>query len=225
MAQLEALLQRTQDQPGIGSLDTLLDACYPFDRVRFVPHLCSTKRLHVIRRPPGFGRTTFLSTVIDCLDALSPCPCKDLWPGRVSSSRPCFNFNRGLILHLDLGRLSYETYEDLEENVADLLRSAVTRFIDKYQSYIGFSDEARTEVLAQCDPNGSLEDAMASYLALTSDHPNLFTARKGLAPDRCNPRQGPVPPSHELDRRGIHRQWAPRRIIRDGRRTHGIAHI
>ena len=61
-----------------------------------------------------------------------------------------------------MGSLSYETYENLEDNVADLVRGAVTRFLYKYQSYIGFSDKERTEVLAQCDPNGSLEDAMAS---------------------------------------------------------------
>ncbi|KAL1718155.1 hypothetical protein EV715DRAFT_201730 [Schizophyllum commune] len=195
------------------------------DRVRYVPYLCSTKRVNVIRRPPGFGCSAFLSSVADCLDVLSPRPCKDPWSGRLRRSRPYLDLNHGLILHLDLGCLSYETYENLEVNVADLLRSAVTRFLDKYQSYIGFSDKERTEVLAQCDPNGSLEDAMASYLALTSDHSSVSTARKGLAPNRCNPRQGPVPPSHELDRCGIHRQRAPRRIIRDGRRSHGIAHI
>ncbi|KAI5895595.1 uncharacterized protein SCHCODRAFT_02665915 [Schizophyllum commune H4-8] len=187
------------------------------DWVRCVPLMCSTRCLNVIRRPPGFGRSAFLSTVTDCLDVLSPRPCKELWSGPLSGSCPRFDFNCGQILHIDMGRLTYETDEQLKENTANLLRSAVTRFLDKYQSYIGFSDKERTEVLAQCDPNGSLEDAM--YLALTRDHPNVFT---GLAPDHCNPLQSPVWPSHDLGRRGIHRQRAPRRIIRDGRRSHGV---
>ncbi|KAL1759797.1 hypothetical protein FB107DRAFT_204524 [Schizophyllum commune] len=135
---------------------------HTYDCARFVPHMCTTRRLHVIRRLPGFGRSAFLSTVTDCLDVLSPRPCKEPWSGRLRKSRPCFNFNRGLILHLDMGRLSYETDEELEENVANLLRSAVTRFLDKYQSYIGFSDRERTEVLGQCKPYGLLEYAMAS---------------------------------------------------------------
>ncbi|KAI5832604.1 hypothetical protein K523DRAFT_234779 [Schizophyllum commune Tattone D] len=148
---------------GVLSSDILLRARHllhqSFDRARYVPLLCSSKRLNVIRRPPGFGRSAFLSTVIDCLDVVSHRRGEERRPRNGCSS---FNFNCGLILHLDMGRLSKETYEDLEENVADLLRSAVTHFLDKYQSYIGFSDEERTEVLAQCNPNGSLEDAMAS---------------------------------------------------------------
>ena len=146
----------------MGSPRSLCHNYHSPDCVRYVPYLCSTKRVNVIRRPPGFGRSAFLSSVADCLDVLSPRPCKEPWSERLQRSRPYFDLNHGLILHLDLGRLSYETYEDLEVNVADLLRGAVTRFLDKYQSYIGFSDKKRTEVLAQCDPNGSLEDAMAS---------------------------------------------------------------
>lgn len=162
MAQREPLLLRTQEGNDMGSPRSL-DFTYRLpDCVRCVPLMCSTRCLNVIRRPPGFGRSAFLSTVTDCLDVLSPRPCKELWSGPLSGSCPRFDFNCGQILHIDLGRLTYETDEQLKENTANLLRSAVTRFLDKYQSCIGFSDKERTEVLAQCDPNGLLEDAMAS---------------------------------------------------------------
>ena len=108
-------------------------------------------RLNIIRRPAHFGRSVFLATVADALDALSPHPRKERWPSSVAlvRRRPSFNFNLGVIMHLDMGRLIYETYEDLEAQMASLLHNAIVQFMDKYQSYINLMEEQRMEALAE----------------------------------------------------------------------------
>ena len=59
-----------------------------------------------------------------------------------------------------MGRLNFETYEDLEAQIVDLSRSAVIQFLDKYQSYIGYTEEERMEVLAEDDVFGLLHYTM-----------------------------------------------------------------
>ncbi|KAL1707889.1 hypothetical protein EV121DRAFT_174375, partial [Schizophyllum commune] len=144
----------------------------PFDCARYAPLLCRSMRLNIIRRPPHFGRSGFLATVADALDALSPRPRKGPWPNPVTYRRPHFNFNAGVILHLDMGRLTYETYEDLEDQTASLLHNAIVQFMDKYQAYLKITEEERSDVLGE-DP---MFDPLYSTMRLAiCAEPDVFT--------------------------------------------------
>ncbi|KAL1659464.1 hypothetical protein GGF50DRAFT_65245, partial [Schizophyllum commune] len=146
----------------------------PFDYARYAPMLCRSMRLNIIRRPPHFGRSVFLATVADALDALSPHPRKERWPSSVAlvRRRPSFNFNSGVIMHLDVGRLTYETYEDLEAQMASLLHNAIVQFMDKYQAYLNITEEERLDVLGE-DP---MFDPLYSTMRLAiCAEPDVFT--------------------------------------------------
>ncbi|KAL1692727.1 hypothetical protein GGG16DRAFT_50816 [Schizophyllum commune] len=160
-----------EEKTDIGSLRARLELCHPFDRARYVPLLCRASRLSIIRRPPHFGRSVFLSAVADALDVASPDPRKERWPNPIARRRPLFNFNSGVILYLDMGRLSFETYEDLEAQIVDLSRSSVIQFLDKYRSYIDYTEEERMEVLAEDDVFGLLHYTMRLVI---SAHPEAF---------------------------------------------------
>ncbi|KAL1733684.1 hypothetical protein EV714DRAFT_204114 [Schizophyllum commune] len=162
-----------EEKTDIGSLRARLELCHPFDRARYVPLLCRASRLSIIRRPPHFGRSVFLLAVADALDVASPYPRKERWPNPIARRRPLFDFNSGVILYLDMGRLSFETYEDLEAQIVDLSRSAVIHFLDKYQSYIGYTEEERMEVLAEEDVFSLLRMHYTMRLVISA-HPEAF---------------------------------------------------
>ncbi|KAL1733683.1 hypothetical protein EV714DRAFT_269643 [Schizophyllum commune] len=172
MAQPKASLGQTQDRTDVESLRTLSEVCHVLDYARYAPMLCRSMRLNIIRRPPHFGRSVFLETLADALDALSPHPRKEPWPDPVTYRRPHFSFNAGVILHLDMGRLTYETYEDLEAQMDSLLRDAIVQFMDKYQAYLNITEEERLDVLGE-DP---MFDPLYSTMRLAiCAEPDVFT--------------------------------------------------
>ncbi|KAL1759796.1 hypothetical protein FB107DRAFT_270822 [Schizophyllum commune] len=174
MAQLDAFHGQTQAATDTDRLRALSGHRIPFDYARYAPMLCRSMRLNIIRRPPHFGRSVFLATVADALDALSPHPCKERWPSSVAPvrRRPQFNFNSGVIMHLDMGRLTYETYEDLEAQMASLLHNAIVQFMDKYQAYLKITEDERLDVLGEDHMFDPLYSMMR--LAICAE-PDVFT--------------------------------------------------
>ncbi|KAL1678875.1 hypothetical protein EV122DRAFT_277685 [Schizophyllum commune] len=75
-------------------------------------------------------------------------------------------------MHLDMGRLTYETYEDIEAQMASLLHNAIVQFMDKYQAYLKITEEERLDVLGE-DP---MFDPLYSTMRLAiCAEPDVFT--------------------------------------------------
>ncbi|RDX54788.1 hypothetical protein OH76DRAFT_1552761 [Lentinus brumalis] len=116
------------------TFEALCNGCVFVDKLRFI-HLfhCAPHKLEVLRRPSGFGRTTFLSTLAYFHDLVPPTDSKGIqfrhntwWWDRASSA----------VLLLDFAQLDCSSLETLDASLNRILHEAVRDAWKKYSDKI-----------------------------------------------------------------------------------------
>ncbi|TRM63279.1 hypothetical protein BD626DRAFT_583677 [Schizophyllum amplum] len=139
------------------TFSSIRDHCFLVDKSPYIPLLHSPEyTFFVLRRPPGYGRSVFLSATAELHDVLSSTRCESIWSRRIAEGNALnstgrvhpFVPNCDVVLHLDMSCLNVTTSSTLESSITSMLRGAVNRFIDKYRYLLKLTDDEMAFALA-----------------------------------------------------------------------------
>ncbi|KAF9030116.1 hypothetical protein BDZ89DRAFT_684475 [Hymenopellis radicata] len=132
----------------MGQQDTLVDALCPVISRR-------EDQLALVRRPSGFGMTTFLSTSEFIHDVLNERAVAHAFGPRALSFPSYFRGDR-LVMSVDLQAVFYDTSENMRSSVNAYMNSIYRSFLRQYAEQLDLSDE----------------DEILSYVHSTSNIPS-----------------------------------------------------
>ncbi|TRM57402.1 hypothetical protein BD626DRAFT_515144 [Schizophyllum amplum] len=137
--------------PTDSTFPVLRKHCLSIDKIAYGPLSYSSGNLFVIRRPPGYGRSVFLSTMAELHDILSP----------FAEDKIVYASNRaphtGVVLHFDMAGIDVANVEAVHRSSRALVRDAVIRTLDKYSTLIKATDMQRRLILRHVEVSWMIE--------------------------------------------------------------------
>ncbi|TRM63275.1 hypothetical protein BD626DRAFT_569297 [Schizophyllum amplum] len=128
------------------------------DKSAYIPLLHLQRKVCVIRRPSGYGRSVLLSLAAELHDVISPTARESIWSRIIAESDGhkdigwyTFVPNINVVLHMDMACLDVTTTSTLEQSITNMLYDAVTRFLNKYRDLLQLSDSEMSFALASND--------------------------------------------------------------------------
>ncbi|KIY52392.1 hypothetical protein FISHEDRAFT_55907 [Fistulina hepatica ATCC 64428] len=125
-----------------------------------------SNRLPLIRRPSGFGKTTFVFMLMYYHDCLRACVAERLFPPTACWDPNAPEPNRHLVLYFDLSKVPLGP--DFREQLIAYIREVIITFVDAYRDVLGLS-ESTEECVSELSSVGDF-DILASLFYMIASH-------------------------------------------------------